>query len=87
MEEINPMSATVRWAPVSEALANGPVISYTVNYVIAGPLMGSSMRRKRQIVEGMLVEDCIIGGTDNRDRNVTVGGNETSVTLQTLSKS
>ena len=86
MTEIDSTSAIVRWDPVPLEITNGPVISYTVNYRIAAPMMGTSMRKKRQIVDGALQPECVMGGAGNIDRNTSVGGNETSVTLQMLSE-
>ena len=86
MADINSTSAIVRWDPVPLEITNGPVISYTVNYRISAPMMGSSKRKKRQIVDGILVQDCVMGGAENVDRNTSVGGNETSVKLQMLSE-
>ena len=39
----------------------------------------------RQTVNGMVVPECVIGGIENADRNLTVGGDQTSATLQNLS--
>lgn len=86
MEDIGPFSAIVRWDPIPPRGANGEITNYTVNYRISEPTMSSSSRKKRQIVDGMLVEACITGGADNIDQNLTVGGDQTSANLRNLSK-
>ena len=86
MEDIGALSATVRWVPVSLRLANGEITNYTVNYKIAESTTSGSSRKKRQIVDGMLVQECITGGIENIDRNLTVDGAQTSATLKNLSK-
>ena len=83
MQDIGPFSAIVRWDPIPERLANGEITSYVINYGISE----SANRMKRQTVVGMVVPpECIIGGAENADRNLTVGGDQTSATLQNLSK-
>ena len=83
MDEITSTSAVVRWDPIPERLANGEIIDYVVNY----RLSEFARRMKRQIINGMIVEECINGGAGNADRNLTVGGDQTSATLRNLSKS
>ncbi len=63
---------------------NGVVIRYTVNLVLLN-FEPSTKRRKRQDVDD-IVEECIVGGMENIDRNTTVPGNTTSVSLEGLSK-
>ena len=86
MEDIGPFSAIVHWDPIPERFANGDITNYIINYGISDPFMYSSNRRKRQIVDGVLVPECINGGVENVDRNMTVGGDQTSATLLNLSK-
>ena len=84
MDEITSTSAIVRWHPIPERFANGEITNYVINYRISD----SPNRMKRQIVNmySMVVPECIIGGIENADRNLTVGGDQTNVMLQNLSK-
>ena len=82
MDEITSSSAVVRWDPIPERFANGKITNYVINYRISE----SENRMKRQTVEGMVVPECIIGGADKDDRNLTAGGDQTNATLQNLSK-
>ena len=86
MQDIEPFSAIVRWNAIDPRLANGKVINYTVNYRVAEPVTSSSNRKKRQTTSVMLEQECIIGGGQNVDRNLTVDGDQTSAELQNLSK-
>ena len=86
MEDIEALSATVRWVSLSPHLANGEIRNYVVNYRIAESTTSSSSRKKRQIVDGTLVPECITGGIENINRNLTVDGDQTSATLENLSK-
>ena len=81
MGDIGPFFAIVRWDPIPERLANGEITNYVINYGISEP----ANRVKRQTF-GMVPQECIIGGAENADRNMTVGGNQTNATLQNLSK-
>lgn len=85
MDEIGPFSATVRWDPIPERDANGEITGYVVNYRISG-FMSTSLRRKRQIINTDLDPECIVGGIDNADRNISAGPTETSAVLRNLSK-
>jgi hypothetical protein len=82
MDDITSSSAVVRWNPIPERFANGEITSYVINYRI----FESGNRMKRQTVDGMVVPECIVGGVENADRNLTVGGDQTNATLQSLSK-
>ena len=82
MDEITSSSAVVRWDPIPERFANGEITNYVINYRISE----SANRMRRQTIDGMVVPECIIGGADKADRNMTVGGNQTNATLQNLSK-
>ena len=74
MEDIKAFSAIVRWDPIPERLANGEIINYVINYRISAN------------IDGMVVPpECIIGRAENADRNLTVGGDQTNTTLQSLS--
>lgn len=86
MSEIESTAAIVRWDPVPLELANGEILNYTVNYRISEPTMSSSSKKKRQVVNDMLVEECINGGAENANRNLTVGGNQNSALLENLSE-
>ena len=81
MDEITSFSAVVRWNPIPERFANGDITNYVINYRISE----SGNRMKRQTVNGMVVPECVIGGVENNDRNLTVGGDQTNATLQSLS--
>ena len=81
MDEVTSSSAIVRWNPIPERFANGEITKYVINYRISEP----ANRMKRQTVNGMVVPECVIGGIENTDRNLTVGGDQTSATLQNLS--
>ena len=81
MDEVTSTSAIVRWNPIPERFANGEITNYVINYRISEP----ANRMKRQTVNGMVVPECVIGGIENADRNLTVGGDQTSATLQNLS--
>ena len=82
MDEITSSSVVVRWNPIPERFANGEITNYVINYRISE----SGNRMKRQTINGMVVPECIIGGIENADRNLTVGGDQTNATLQSLSK-
>ena len=82
MDEITSSSAIVHWNPIPERFANGEITNYVINYRISE----SVNRLKRQIIDGMVVSECVIGGAENADRNLTVGGDQTNATLQNLSK-
>ena len=86
MDDIGALSATVRWNPVPLRLANGQIMNYIVNYRIAELTTTDSSRKKRQIVDDMLVQECITGGIENVNRNLTVDGDQTTATLENLSK-
>ena len=79
---ISSTSVTVRWDPPSDP--NGDIIRYTVNFVAISSTPVS--RRKRQADE--LRVECIRGGEDNVDRDISVEGNppNTFVTLVNLSE-
>ena len=72
----------VRWDPPSDP--NGEIIRYTVNFVATSSTPAS--RQKRQAAE--LRVECIRGGVDNVDRDISVEGNppDTFVTLDNLSE-
>ena len=72
--DIGPFSAIVHWDPIPERLASGKITNYIINYRISDPFMHS------------MVPECIIGGVENADRNLIVGGDQTSATLNNLSK-
>ena len=78
---VSSTSVTVRWNPPSDP--NGEIIRYTVNFVAISSTPVS--RRKRQAAE--LRVECIRGGEDNVDRDISVEGNppNTFVTLDNLS--
>ena len=82
MDEITSSSAVVRWDPIPERFANGEITNYVINYRISEAIN----RMKRQTIDGMVAPECIIGGTENADRNLTVGGDQTNATLRDLSK-
>ena len=73
MDEITSLSAIVRWNPIPERFANGEITNYVINY------------RIYESVNRLVVPECIIGGAENADRNLTVGGDQTNATLQNLS--
>ena len=82
IDEITSSSAIVRWNPIPERFANGEITNYVINFRISE----SVHRLKSQKTDSMVVPECIIGGTGNTDRNLTVGGDQTNATLQNLSK-
>ena len=82
MDEITSSSAVVQWNPIPERFAHGEITNYVINYRISD----SPNRMKRQIINSMVVPECIIGGIENADRNLTVGGDQTNIMLQNLSK-
>ena len=81
--DIGPTSARVSWSPPSDP--NGVITRYTVNVVACGtrPLP----TRKRQLQEANLLENCVMGGAGNIDRNLLFSGDTTSAELQDLSMS
>ena len=84
---ITPFTATIIWNPPSHP--NGPITRYTVNLVIisSDPMTAASNKRKVPPV-GVDV-DCVVGGIENINRNLTVTGNPppTLLALDSLSKS
>ena len=82
MDKITSSSAVVHWSPIPERFSNGEITNYVINYRISDSPNGM----KRQTVNGMVVSECVIGGIENVDRNLTVGGDQTNATLQNLSK-
>ena len=83
-QEITPFSANVSWN--SPADPNGEIIQYTVNVYIVSNDMMSGTRERRQTT--LIDSDCVIGGMDNVDRNITVTGEppNTFIVLENLSK-
>ncbi len=79
-ENISSTGATLSWNRPEDP--NGQITRYTVNIVLLSSTP-SQERRKRQT--GIVVE-CIMGGVENADRNVTVPGDMTSTNLEGLSK-
>lgn len=80
-----PFAATVSWNPPSAP--NGLITQYIVNLVlVSSGRMG--VVRRQAVVPMVINPDCVIGGTENVDRNISVTGNPppTSLTLDTLSK-
>ena len=80
----SPTSVTIRWNSPFEP---DDIIRYTINYVIISSAPEPEPGCKRQADELLRVE-CIRGGEDNIDRNVTVVGNppNTNITLDDLSE-
>ena len=81
MDEITSSSAIVCWNPIPERFTNGEITNYVINYRVSE----SVNRLKRQTVDGMVVSECIIGGAENADRNLTVGGDQTNAIHWNLS--
>ena len=73
MDEITSSSAIVRWNPIPERFSSGEITNYVINYRIF------------ESANRLLVPECIIGGAENADRNLTVDGDLTNATLQNLS--
>ena len=93
VDTINATSAFLSWDPPPDA--NGVITKYTVNLVVISSdastfdsTSSQGRRRKRETsVDMMVSEECIKGGENNADRNITVDGNQTSLSLRDLSES
>ena len=80
---LTPFSAVVRWNP--PANPNGVILHYTVNFVAVSSTPSQATGHQRRQVGGVRVE-CILGGQMNINRNMTVDGTQTTVTLTELSE-
>ena len=79
------IDVTVQWAVPSDP--NGIITQYNVEFVAIStnfPAVPNSQRRKRQ--PNPVQQECIIGGADSVNRNISVPGNQTSAVLTGLSK-
>ena len=90
---INATSAVLSWDPPSDA--NGVITLYAVNLVVVSSdastfnstsSQGRRMKRETS-VDMMVSEECIKGVENNANRNITVGGDQTSLSLRDLSES
>ena len=70
---ITPFTATIIWNPPSHR--NGPITRYTVNLVIISSDPMAAASKKRTVPAVGVDVDCVIGGKENINRNVSVTGN------------
>jgi len=86
-ETITSNSALVTW--MAPPMPNGDLLSYTVNVVLISGIsnMSSETRRRKRQVTSPINSECIEGGVDGVNRNISVDASMTSLTLRNLCKS
>ena len=81
-ETITSTSAVLTWAAPEDP--NGVILSYTVNLVAVGSVLGSSQRRRKR--QSMDFEFCVDRLGYMVGRNFFVPGNTTSLTVEEMGK-